>query len=139
MANEALIAELEQEAAATRRLLERIPEAHLAWQPHPKSMSLGQLALHIATIPGNLSQLAATDGVDAATVDFEPPTPGSAAELLTSLDRSLAAAKAFLQGLTEVQGAAPWRVTVRGRDIFTVPRVGLVRSLMFNHLYHHRG
>ena len=50
-----LLAELEQEAAATRRVLERVPQAHLSWRPHPKSMSLGQLALHVATIPGNVA------------------------------------------------------------------------------------
>ena len=54
-----LIAELEQEAQATRRVLERIPEEHLAWRPHPKSMSLGQLALHVATLPGGVAELAA--------------------------------------------------------------------------------
>ena len=56
-----LLAELEQEAAITRRVLERIPEEQLSWKPHPKSMSLGQLALHVATVPGNVAELAALD------------------------------------------------------------------------------
>ena len=58
-----LLAELEQEAGTTRRVLERIPQAHLSWKPHPKSMSLGQLALHIATVPGNVAEIAALDVV----------------------------------------------------------------------------
>ena len=58
-----LLAELEQEAQTTRRVLERIPQAHLSWRPHPKSMSLGQLALHVATVPGNVAELAAVDTV----------------------------------------------------------------------------
>ena len=58
---DALLAELEQEAEATRRVLERIPQAHLAWKPHPKSMSLGQLALHVATLPGGVADIAAMD------------------------------------------------------------------------------
>ena len=62
-----LLAELEQEAGTTRRVLERIPQAHLSWKPHPKSMSLGQLALHVATVPGNVAELAAMDTVP------EPP------------------------------------------------------------------
>jgi uncharacterized damage-inducible protein DinB len=56
-----LLAELEQEAETTRRVLERIPQAHLSWKPHPKSMSLGQLALHVATVPGNVAEFAALD------------------------------------------------------------------------------
>ena len=77
-----LLAELEQEATTTRRVLERIPQAHLTWKPHPKSMSLGQLALHVATVPGNVAEIAA---VEAALADpnrlrpiqdhFGPTTP----------------------------------------------------------------
>ena len=63
-----LLAELEQEAETTRRVLERIPQAHLSWKPHPKSMSLGQLALHVATVPGNVAELAAMDTIP------EPPS-----------------------------------------------------------------
>ena len=54
-----MLQELEQEAQTTRRVLERVPQAHLAWKPHEKSMSLGQLALHIATVPGNVAQMIA--------------------------------------------------------------------------------
>ncbi len=139
MANEALIAELDQEAATTRRVLEWVPGAHLAWRPHAKSMSLGQLALHVATIPGDLSRLAATDGGDAAGIDFEPPVPTTAEELLSNLDRSVSSAKDFLRNLSQSEADAPWRLTSRGRDIYTVPRLGIVRSLMLNHWYHHRG
>ena len=54
---DALLSELEQESLTTRRVLERVPQAHLSWKPHPKSMSLGQLALHVATVPGNVAEL----------------------------------------------------------------------------------
>jgi hypothetical protein len=60
-----LLAELDQEATTTRRVLERIPQEHLSWRPHPKSMSLGQLALHVATVPGSVAELAAVDTVPA--------------------------------------------------------------------------
>jgi uncharacterized damage-inducible protein DinB len=59
-----LLQELEQEAATTRRVLERVPDAHLGWKPHPKSMSLGQLALHVATTPGGVAQIAALPALD---------------------------------------------------------------------------
>jgi len=67
-----LLAELEQEAETTRRVLERIPEAHLSWKPHPKSMSLGQLALHVATVPGNVAELAALDVVPSPPPFIQP-------------------------------------------------------------------
>lgn len=135
----ALAAELEQETAATRRLLERVPADRLGWRPHPKSMTLGQLALHVARIPGDLARLAQGDGVDAATVDFEPPQPASAAELVPLLDGSVAAATAYLGGLQPAEAGAPWRLTVGERELFTLPRLALLRSLMLNHWYHHRG
>ena len=81
-----MLAELEQEGETTRRVLERIPQAHLSWKPHAKSMSLGQLALHVATIPGSVAELAALDTIP------EPPAfvqreAATAAELVPSLDR----------------------------------------------------
>jgi hypothetical protein len=73
---EAMSNELREEAETTRRLLDRVPENELAWRPHPKSMSLGQLALHVASIPGNLSRrLAQLDQFDAVNANFEPAAP----------------------------------------------------------------
>ena len=76
-----LLAELEQEAQTTRRVLERIPQAHLSWKPHPKSMSLGQLALHVATVPGNVAELAAVDTVPEPPA-FIQPEAATTAELV---------------------------------------------------------
>jgi uncharacterized damage-inducible protein DinB len=137
--NQALIAELEQEGAATRRVLERVPADHLEWRPHPKSMTLGQLAIHVATIPGGLARLCAADGFDAATADFTPPQPQDTAGLLPALAESLAAARDFLGGLDETAAAAPWRLTLGERELSSAPRVVMVRTLLFNHWYHHRG
>lgn len=136
---QALAAELDRETPSTRRLLERVPADRLDWQPHPKSMTLGQLALHIASIPGNISRLASQDGMDTAGRSFNPPTPASADELLPALEASLATARTFLDGLDETAAAAPWRLTAGPREIFTLPRLEVVRNLMLNHLYHHRG
>jgi len=135
----ALVAELEQEAASTRRVLERVPADRLDWQPHPKSMTLGQLALHVASIPGSIARLAQLDGLDAATRSFLAPQPENAADLLPALEASLADAKSFLNGLNDEAAAAPWRLTVGEREVFTLPRLGVVRTLMLNHWYHHRG
>jgi len=139
-AAKALIAELEQESAATRRVLERVPADKLAWRPHAKSMTLGQLAQHVAGIPGYVSKMAESDGFDAATrAGKEPAKAERATGRLTQLDESLAGARAFLSGLDEEKALAPWRLSYGEREVFTVPRLGMVRSMLLNHWYHHRG
>jgi uncharacterized damage-inducible protein DinB len=133
-----LLAELEQEAATTRRVLERIPDAHLSWRPHPKSWSLGQLALHVATVPGNVAGLAAMDLL------AEPPTfvqaeAATAAELVPALTDSVAKARHLLGGFDDEKMSETWRLQNRGRDVMAMPRVAFVRAIMLNHWYHHRG
>jgi uncharacterized damage-inducible protein DinB len=133
-----LLAELEQEAETTRRVLERIPQAHLSWKPHPKSMSLGQLALHVATVPGNVAELAALDTIPNPPT-FVQPEAVSAAELVPSLKESVAKAKRALGGFDDARMGALWRMQSGGRDIMAMPRVAFVRAIMLNHWYHHRG
>jgi uncharacterized damage-inducible protein DinB len=133
-----LLAELEQEAQTTRRVLERIPQEHLTWKPHPKSMSLGQLALHVARVPGDVAELAAIDTIP------EPPTFGhpearTAAELVPSLTDSVARAQRALGGFDDARMTAMWRLQSGGKDIMAMPRVAFVRAVMLNHWYHHRG
>jgi uncharacterized damage-inducible protein DinB len=139
VAAKALIAELEQEAAATRRLLERVPADKLAWKPHAKSMTIGQLAQHVAGIPGHVSRMAQADGFDAAKARPEPAQPENAEGLVPKLEESLADARAFLSGLDEESAAAPWQLSHGEREVFTVPRLGMVRTMLMNHWYHHRG
>ena len=91
-----MLDELQQETTTTRRLLEPVPGDKLAWKPHRKSMSLGQLALHVASIPGDLARLAELDEFDAAQANFDPASPKSAKEVLTALDVSLGAAEEYL-------------------------------------------
>src|SRR5256885_4675877 len=133
-----LLAELEQEAVATRRVLERIPQAHLSWKPHPKSMSLGQLALHVATVPGNVAELAALDTVPAPPA-FVQPEAATASELVPALSESVAKAKRTLGGFDDAKMTAMWRPQNNGHEIMAMPRVALVRAVMLNHWYHHRG
>lgn len=138
-ATQALANELERESVSIRRLLERVPADRLDWQPHPKAMTLGQLALHLANIPGNISRLASLDGFDASKASFNPADLPNAEALLPALETSLAAARAFLGGLDEEAAAAPWRLSAGEREVFTIPRRDVVRTLMLNHWYHHRG
>ena len=97
-----MIAELEQEAESTRRVLERIPEDRLSWRPHPKSMSLGQLALHIATTPGGVARVAGQDGMERP--QFDRPEPKSKREVLEALEESVAGALEFLRGAGRCPG-----------------------------------
>jgi uncharacterized damage-inducible protein DinB len=133
-----LLTELEQEAATTRRVLERIPQAHLSWKPHPKSMSLGQLALHVATVPGNVAQIAAVDTVPEPPT-FVQPEAATTSELVPALTESVAKAKRALGGFDDAKMSAMWRLQSGGRDIMALPRVAFVRAIMLNHWYHHRG
>src|SRR5262245_24078141 len=119
---DALLAELEQEADTTRRVLERIPQSHLSWRPHPKSMSLGQLALHVATVPGNVAELAAIDTVSEPPA-FVQPEARTSGELVPSLVESVAKAKRALGSFDDGKMAATWRLQSGGRDILAMPRV----------------
>ena len=137
--NVPMVDELRQEAGTTRRVLERVPGDKLSWRPHPKSMTLGQLAIHVATIPGAICGLAAQDGFDASTADFTPPQPASHDEVLTAFEASLKNAEAYLSGLTPDAAMKPWKMTAGPRELMTLPRVALLRSVLLNHWYHHRG
>ena len=133
-----LLAELEQEAATTRRVLERIPQEHLSWRPHPKSMSLGQLAHHVAVVPGLVAETAALDIVPRRP-EFIHPEPATAAELVPKLVESVAKARSLLGSYDDAKMSATWRLQNGGQDLLVMPRVAFVRAIMLNHWYHHRG
>src|SRR4029079_14854040 len=105
---EALIQELEQEAQTTRRVLERVPGDKLGWKPHAKSMSLGHLAMHVATTPGDVSEVVRTSPFDAS--NFAQPEATSAAELLPALDRGIAKATQNLRAIGDAGLGNMWRV-----------------------------
>ena len=132
-----MIAEMEQEAQTTERVLSRIPQAHLSWRPHPKSWSLGQLALHVATIPGTIAELGAADVREPG--NFSQAEAASAAELVPALKDSVAKAKKTLGGFDDAKMTATWRLQSGGKDILAMPRAAFVRAIMLNHWYHHRG
>lgn len=132
-------AELHREQAATRRILECVPEDQLTWRPHAKSMTLGQLALHVASIPAALSHMASLESFDAANANFDSPQPATRSEILAALDQSLAHATGYLSALPAASGDAMWRLTLHGNEVFAMPRTDMLRGFLFNHWYHHRG
>ncbi|HEV7919584.1 MAG TPA: DinB family protein [Thermoanaerobaculia bacterium] len=134
---ESLIAELRGEAATTRRVLERVPETELAWRPHPKSMSVGQLAFHIAMLPQAIAGLLGELVTEVPNVPLPEGVP--LAEILATLDRGVPIAAERLAAWGDEGLNAVWRMTREGKTLLEMPRIGMVRSVMLNHWYHHRG
>ena len=138
---DALLPEFDHEMATTRRLLERVPEAEFEWKPHAKSMSLGQLAAHIANIPlwGSATLASTVFDLDALPADTRPQLPASRAALLEAFDAKVAAARDQLTPTTDAELMAPWTLKKGGQEVFTMPRISAIRSFVMNHLIHHRG
>jgi uncharacterized damage-inducible protein DinB len=134
-----MLNEFHRESATTRRVLDRVPADQLAWTPHPKSMTLGKLASHIATVPGGISRIAQNDVHEIDPSAFGPPQPKDKKEILDAFEASIKAAEEYIESLTESQATATWRLTAKGQEILAVPRVELIRNVMLNHWYHHRG
>lgn len=134
---DAFLQELEQEAHATRRALERVPENKLDWRPHPKSMSLGQLSLHIAVMPGAIAELSTQSPYQVKNFTQEPAT--STSQLLSTLDESLAKARQVLKNTDDAALGTMWKMVDGEKEIMAIPRAALLRTVMLNHWYHHRG
>jgi uncharacterized damage-inducible protein DinB len=134
-----MLRELEDEAVTTRRVLERVPDNRLGWRPHPKARTLGELALHVAIVPGGVAQLIASPSPARAPQSGQDPSPASSSELMPVLDQSIATAKQVLGGMDDGALTATWRLTNGERELFTTTRAAMLRSVMLNHWYHHRG
>jgi uncharacterized damage-inducible protein DinB len=136
---DAIVKEMSQEAAATRRLLERVPTQHFTWKPHEKSMSMGRLATHIAEIPGWVSTILDKDGFDIGTSNYTPQTAGSVAEVLSMFDRNVPLAESAIRRQTLDRLSTLWRITKQGQVLLEIPRMGVIRTLLLSHIIHHRG
>ncbi len=136
---EAFLAEFEQEARATRRFLERLPEGKLGWKPHEKSMTVGQLANHLATSPSRVLELAQLD--EAPMPEFGKPEhqPKTLREVLGAFEETLAQVRKGLPSIPDSRMQGMWRITRDGKEVTAMPRAALLRSVMLNHWYHHRG
>jgi uncharacterized damage-inducible protein DinB len=137
-----LLPEFDHETATTRTLLERVPDAKAGWKPHNKSMSLGELAMHIANIPAwapvTLKQTE-FDTNPPGGQRYTPPTYESTATLLAAYDDGVKAARAMLTAATDGEMMVPWALKSGGRTIFSMPRAAVFRSFIMNHAIHHRG
>jgi uncharacterized damage-inducible protein DinB len=136
---DALLPEFDHEAGVTRRLLERLPDGQFAWTPHQKSMPLGRLAAHVAEV---LTWLPET--VHKAEIDWDSTKPNAPrvyetrADVLRFFDESRDAARSALAGASDAELMQTWTFKKDGRVVFSMPRIGIIRSMVMNHLIHHR-
>jgi uncharacterized damage-inducible protein DinB len=137
--NQSLIAELKHEAGTTRRLLERVPESALGWKPHDKSMPLGRLAGHVAELPALIAPIVTADELDFATAGFKPTVATDIPGLLDTFDKSLAGAIDLLKDQTDEHLFGAWRLRNGDKVIVELPRIAVIRSMVMNHIVHHRG
>ena len=135
--NQTILPEFDHEMANTRKSLERVPDNKLSFKPHQKSMALGALATHLATINQWTEAILGMDSFDVSTA---PPTPElkSRAEILAAFDQSTASARNAIAKATDAQLTKPWSLLAKGQTIFTLPRIAVLRSFILNHAIHHR-
>ena len=133
----AMLQEFENEAKTTRRVLERVPQDKLTWRPHPKSMSLGHLALHVAASPGVIAGWAAESVTEFS--GQREPDPSSVSEIVATHDKSVEEVRSTLGKLGDEGMARQWEGKAGGTTLMTMPRGALIRTLVLNHWYHHRG
>jgi uncharacterized damage-inducible protein DinB len=133
-----ILQEFDLESATTRRVLERVPVDQLTWKPHAKSMSLGQLALHVAMGPGAISEWAVKDSIELPDMGG-PPQPTSQAQILGAHEESVKKVKASVSTIGDAGLGQTWQLKKNGATIMALPKGVLIRSLALNHIYHHRG
>lgn len=133
-----LAQELQYEAQSTRKMLERVPDK-FDWQPHEKSMKLGRLATHVAEIPQWTRAAVTADELDFAKSDYKPATLGSAAELVEAFDKAVSDSVELLQSVSDADLMRNWQLRNGEKILMEMPKVAVIRSMVLNHLIHHRG
>ncbi|HEX9160278.1 MAG TPA: DinB family protein [Thermoanaerobaculia bacterium] len=136
---DSLLPEFDREMSVTRKLLDRVPEDKIAWKPHPKSYSLGDLAIHVANIPTWIRFIVNDDLFDTAA-PFQRPAPFSTrSAALEFFDNNVLTARAALASASDARLMGPWSLKHGEQTLFTMPRVAVLRSFAMNHHIHHRG
>jgi uncharacterized damage-inducible protein DinB len=135
------LAELESEAAKSRRVLEQVPQGKGDWKPHDKSMPFGYLSQIVATIPSWIAMAITRDELDVAPKDgssVRPAPMNTSAELIAGLDDALRQAREALRGTNDAYLATPWRLLAGGQTVLEQPRHEVIRDTLL-HSAHHRG
>ena len=136
--SETLLPEFDQEMANTRKMLERVPDGKFTWKPHDKSMTLGRLAQHVAELPGWTTFTIQSDFLDLATAPRPKPVE-SCKELMDSFEKNRAEARAAIEGASDENLMQPWTLKMGEQILLSMPRIAVLRGMVFNHGIHHRG
>jgi uncharacterized damage-inducible protein DinB len=131
------LGDLEPELQNTRTLLERVPDDNLDWKPHPRSMALGSLALHVATLPFWIEHTVETDHIDLLVMPRNAP-PASRQEILDAFDQRVAAMRATLDGAGDADLLQPWELRMGEKVLQRMPKMAVIRGMGINHFIHHR-
>jgi uncharacterized damage-inducible protein DinB len=135
--SEMLLPEFDREMANTRKLLSCVPEDKYSWKPHAKSMTLGRLASHVAELPNW-----AVETIRRETLELQPGMKPwlatSQADLLERFDKNVTEARAAIAGVRDTDLAVAWSLIFGGHKVMTMPRIAVLRSVVMNHLIHHR-
>jgi uncharacterized damage-inducible protein DinB len=139
--SETILPEFDQEMAKTRKVLERLPENKLDWRAHPKSNTVGWNANHLAEMPGWIEGALTKPSWDIAPAggeSYQSPKLTTRQEILNLFDRNVAAARKALAAAKDEEMTKSWSLLQAGKPIFTMPRATVIRSMILNHLIHHR-
>ena len=135
---QSLLAEFEGQAPVTRKFLERLPEDKLTWKPHNKSMSAGQLAYHLASVPGGVVRFVQNNPAQAPEfASFQQPA--SRQEILKTFEESIATVRSVLPKYDDTAMKETWRMVAGEREVLAQPREEFLRDVMLSHWYQHRG
>jgi uncharacterized damage-inducible protein DinB len=134
---QSMLAEFETQARVTRRFLERLPEDKLTWKPHEKSMTAGQLAYHLASVPGNVVRFVQESSKQVGNFNF--PQPASVQEVLDTLDQSIATVRQVLPTYDDTSMHETWRLMAGDKEMMATQRGDFLRNIMLSHWYQHRG
>jgi uncharacterized damage-inducible protein DinB len=139
MIKENLLAEIQNEAAATKKVLEQIPDESLSWKPHEKSMTIDRLGSHVAEIFGWVSLILDYDELDFAKFDYKPPEIKSNKDIIEIFEAGLKKAAESLEKVNDEDFKKKWTMKNGEITYFTLPKEATIRSFALSHLYHHRG
>jgi uncharacterized damage-inducible protein DinB len=135
--SQSLLPEFDAEMKSTRKMLECVPDGKLDYQPHPKSMTLGRLATHVAELPSWGSMTLDVDVLEIPT-DYKPQIAQSRAELLEKFDKAAAEARPKIEAASDEHWNQNWTLKFGGHTVMSMPRAVVMRSVVMNHLIHHR-
>lgn len=139
-----ILSEFDHEMATTRKVLERVPEGKPEFKPHDRSMPLDRLAGHVAELAGWAKETMLQDSIEVGKGEIEEATGGalkmtSRKQLLEEFDKRAAAGRAAIAAASDEAFMKPWSLIARGKTVFTLPKIAVLRGFVMNHMIHHRG